>query len=551
MKPILDGLRALGPARLLALAGVGVAMLAMLALLAVRGGSGGPRMSLLYADLDPREAAQIGEALDRAHVAHQEPGAGDRVLVASDEVARARMLLAKDGLPSGGSIGYEIFDRSDAMTSSDFQQEINETRAMEGELARSIRMLSGVRAARVHVVLPRHQPFAHDTQPAQASVVVTMAGSARLDAQGVQAVVNLVAAAVPGLKPQGISVIDSRGMVLARAGQPAGEDEAVTSGEEMRRATEAKLSRAIEDMLERTLGVGHVRAEAAVEMNFDHVNETTENYNPDQQVVRSTQTVTDKNKSTDGEKNVSVQNNLPNADAAATAQSGSSDDRNEETTNYEIGRTVRTLVRAQPQIARLSVAVMVDGLNEPGADGKIAWHERSADELGRLRQLVQSAVGFDAKRGDTVNVVSMRFAEELAGDSAPRGLFGLERGDLIALAQSSILGLVVVLALLLVVRPMAMRLAVAGAGADDMLMMSESGSGGGMVMAAAGPGGAIRALAGPGGAAGGDGADDSMVEMANIEGQIRASSLRKLVEMVERHPDATLSIMRGWMNTER
>ena len=116
MKPILDGLRALGPARLLALAGVGVAMLAMLALLAVRGGTGVSRMSLLYADLDSREAGQIAEALDRAHIAHQEPGAGDRVLVPSEEVARARLMLAKDGLPSGGSIGYEIFDRGDAMT---------------------------------------------------------------------------------------------------------------------------------------------------------------------------------------------------------------------------------------------------------------------------------------------------------------------------------------------------------------------------------------------------------------------------------------------------
>ncbi len=549
MKPILDGLRALGPARLLALGGVAVAMLAMLALLAVRGGSGTSRMSLLYADLDSREAGQIGDALDKAHIAHQEPGAGDRVLVPTEDVARARVLLAKDGLPSGGSIGYEIFDRGDAMTSSDFQQQINETRALEGELARSIRMLNGVRAARVHVVLPRREPFAHDTQPAQASVVLTMAGGARLDSQGVQAVLNLVAAAVPGLKAQGISVIDSRGMVLARAGQPTGDDEAVSNGEEMRRATEAKLSRAIEDMLEPTLGIGHVRAEAAVTMNFEHVNETTETYDPDQQVVRSTQTVTDKNKSTDGEKNVSVQNNLPNADAGTQGSSGSSDDRNEETTNYEIGKTVRTLVRAQPQIARLSIAVMVDGVSLPDKDGKSVWHERSADELARIRQLVRSAVGYDAKRGDTVEVVSMQFAEEPAGDSGGHGLFGigLEKGDVMGLAQSAILGVVVLTTLLLVVRPMAMRLAVAGSGGgEDASLLDESGAG----IAVVGSG--VRALPAPGGGnAAGQSPEDSMVEMANIEGQLRASSMRKLVELVEKHPEASLSIMRGWMSAER
>jgi len=189
MNAIVEGLKALGAARLVALVTVGVAMLAMLGLLAMHS-SAPARMSLLYADLDARESAQLAEALDRAHIAHDEPGAGDRVLVPGNDVARARMLLAKDGLPSGGSIGYEIFDRGDAMTASDFQQEINQTRAMEGEIARSIRMLTGVRAARVHLVLPRHTPFSRDQQPAQASVVLTMAGSARLDPQGVQAVLE-------------------------------------------------------------------------------------------------------------------------------------------------------------------------------------------------------------------------------------------------------------------------------------------------------------------------------------------------------------------------
>ena len=544
MKPILDGLKALGPARLVALGAVGVAVLAMFAVLALRG-DGPTHMALLYADLDPREAGQIADALDRAHVPHEEAGTGDRILVPGNEVAHARLLLAKDGLPSGGSIGYEIFDRGDAMTASDFQQQINQTRALEGEPARSIRMLNGVRAARVHLVLPQHQPFAREAQPAQASVILTMAGAARLDPQGVQAVLNLVAAAVPGLKPQGIAVIDSRGTLLARAGQPTESEAGVQSAEELRRATEAKLSRAIEDMLEQTVGAGHVRAEAAVTMNFEHVNETTENYNPDQQVVRSTQTVTDKQRSTEAEKSVSVQNNLPNADAGAPGNSGSSDDRNEETTNYEIGRTVRTMVREQPQIARISLAVMVDGTMLKGPDGKPAWHERSADDLARLRRLVQSAIGYDEKRGDSVEVVSMQFTEtpdSLA--AAPEGLFSLhlDKADIMGLAQSGILGVVVLMALLFIVRPMALRLALAGeahASADQLLLAGPDGSvvpGTAMLQ----PAGAAALLA-----------DESMIEMANIEGQLRASNLRKLAEMVEKHPDESLSIMRGWMSQER
>ena len=215
MNAVLAGLRGLGPARLGAMAAVSLVLLGLLGWLAMRGGDA--PMALLYADLDLREAGQVVDQLDRAKIPRQVDGGGARILVPSDQVARARLLLAKEGLPSGGSIGYEIFDRSDALTATGFQQGISQTRAMEGELARTIRLLQGVRGARVHLVLPRREPFARDRQDAQASVVLTMAGAARLDREGTQAVLNLVAAAVPGLRPQNIAVIDSRGNLLARA----------------------------------------------------------------------------------------------------------------------------------------------------------------------------------------------------------------------------------------------------------------------------------------------------------------------------------------------
>ena len=205
MAALLEGLKALGAARLIAMAAVAGAMLLMLAFLALRGG-GGERMSLLYADMDLREASQVADLLDRSHIAHEVGPDGTRISVPASEVARARLLLAKEGLPSGGSIGYEIFDRGDGLTASQFQQAISQTRALEGELARSIRMISGVRGARVHLVLPKREPFARDRVEAQASVVLTMAGAARMDREGVQAVLNLVAAAVPGLRPQNIGI---------------------------------------------------------------------------------------------------------------------------------------------------------------------------------------------------------------------------------------------------------------------------------------------------------------------------------------------------------
>src|SRR6185437_907490 len=292
---------------------------------------------------------------------------------------------------------------------SQFQQNINETRAMEGELERSIRMINGVRGGRVHIVLPRREPFAREKPEAQASVLLTMAGASRLDREGVQAVLNLVAAAVPGLKPQNISIIDSRGDVLARAGNPTGPEATAQSTEEIRRAAELRLARSVEEMLERTLGPGRVRAEASVEMSFDQTHETQENYNPDQQVVRSTQTVSDNSKSTEPSQNVSVQNNLPNANAGSSG-AGSSSARQEETTNYEIGKTVRTVVHDQPQIKRISLAVVVDGSETMGADGKPQWKPLAADELARITSLAKTAIGYDEKRGDHVEVANLRFA---------------------------------------------------------------------------------------------------------------------------------------------
>ena len=221
--------------------------------------------------------------------------------------------MAHDDLPTGGSVGYEVFDRSDSLTSNQFQQQMNQLRALEGELGRTIRTIRGVRNARVHLVMAKRQPFEREQQEAKASIVIAMAGAQRMGDEEVQAIVNLVATAVPGLKTQNISVIDSRGELLARPGR-AGPDGVGVGDTDPRRAVEQRLEDSVEEILGRTLGPGHVRAEATVEMDFDRVNETQELFDPDKQVARRQQTVTDTSKSTEPQASVSVQNNLPNPD---------------------------------------------------------------------------------------------------------------------------------------------------------------------------------------------------------------------------------------------
>lgn len=563
MKALLEGLKALGPARIAALATVAIGMLAMLALMTLHGGNS--QMALLYADLDTRDAAQMVTLLGKQHVPYRVSPDGTEIMVPVDQVPTARLMLAQKGLPSGGSVGYEIFDRDNGFAATNFEERINETRALEGELARTIRAIRGVRSVRVHLVLPHREPFARAQQEAQAGIMLTMFGPNRLDREGVQAILNLVSAAVPGLRPRNIAIIDSRGDLLARAGEPTGIAGLARTSEELRRATELRIDRAVEDMLEPSIGFGKVRAEASVQMNFDQIRETQESYDPNGQVARSEQTITSASQSTRASKTVSVQNNLPNANAGSTP-SGSQQKRRQEITNYEISKTVRTLIHQQPEIKRISLAVMVNDIRIVGPKGKVTYQPRSAAELQRIAALVKSAIGFDAKRGDQVDVVSMRFASDETQAPAKAGLFAfrLDKADLMHLVQTGLLGLVALLALLLVLRPMAVRLTALGAASlatagggigalpapDGDAAAALAGANPGTLLAmASGPGAqALRAGLGPQAQALLE--DESMVNLAQIEGQIRASSIRRVTELVEKHPDETLSILRGWLVQE-
>jgi flagellar M-ring protein FliF len=547
-------LRALGTLRLALLGGAGLAVLGLLAWFALRAGQ--PPMALLYGELDPRDAGQVVAALERARVPFRLEAGGTRILAPEDQVPRLRLNLAREGLPQGGSVGYEIFDRSESLTTTPFQQDVNRLRALEGELARSIRQLSGVRGARVHLVLPRRDAFSRDRGEAQASVVLTMQGAQRLDREGVQAVLHLVATAVPGLRPQSVSIVDSRGALLARGGQALAGPMAATSQDEVRRAQELRIGRAVEEMLERILGPGRVRAEATVEMDFERVQTTEERFDPDNQVPRSQQSTQESSTGSEGGP-ATVQNNVPNAGANAAAGPTTQESRQEETTNFEIGRTTRNTLREHPVVKRLSVAVLVDGVWETPADGAPTFRERTAEEIARIATLVQGAVGYDERRGDQVQVVSLRFAEPPAPDTSVPGMFDLNFSSttLARLAESAIFAVVALLAILLVGRPAVGRLVTLAAHPA----IAAAGGAGGTPAIAGTPGtpGVPGAPALPGQAdgehpalAGATEEEAAMISLAMVEGQMRASSIAKLQDLVERHPDDALTVVRRWMIPE-
>ncbi len=546
-------MRGLGAVRLGAMAAVGAGLVGLFFYLSTRLAS--PDMALLYGDLEITDSSQVVAKLEAMGVGYELRGNGRQILVPRDQVLRLRMAVAEEGLPSGGTIGYEIFDRSASFGTTNFVQKINHLRALEGELARTIRSLDRVAAARIHLVLPQRELFNRDKRQPSASIVLKLRGGSPLGGAQVQSILHLVAAAVPDLSPRRISIVDDRGNLLARGREDGAADEQMTSSlHELRQSQESHLRSAIESLLEKSVGHGNVRAEVTVEMDLDRVTTNAEIYDPDGQVARSTLLVEEQSSSAESETDepVGVASNLPEAASdQAGATSRSSDTRTEETTNYEISRTIKTQIHESGTVQRLSVAVLVNGTYTTGDDGSEAYSPRSDQELEQLAKLVHLAIGYDEERGDKVEVINMRFAR---ADIAPlveaeAGLLGLTKDDFFKIAEILVLGIVAILVLLLVVRPVVARaMTLAPAGAD-------SGLGAG---AAQLPGGAQAAIAGP--AAGADpglpppplpdAAADNLIDLERVEGQVRASSIKKVSELVDKHPDETIAIMRQWMYQE-
>ncbi len=340
MNGLLQSLKNLDAMRLTAIAGGGVAVLAFVIFMLARLSS--PPMEMLYGNLDLEDANQITHALDTDKVGYELRAGGTEIWVPADQKLPLRVKLADQALPGGGSVtaGYELFDKNDVLGSTAFLQNVNLLRAMEGELGRTIRSIQGVKSARVHLVLPRREVFTREVEEPSASIVIKMEGARRLDKGQVQAIQHLVAAAVPKLKPERISIVDDKGTLLAR-GSGDEHQAMVENAEDMKLATEDRLQRKIEDMIEKTLGPDKVRAEVSVDMDFDRVATTSETFDPDGRVVRSEVNSDDNNQTQDQENNsVSVQQNLPDAGANNPgARSLSKESRTETTTNYEISKT--------------------------------------------------------------------------------------------------------------------------------------------------------------------------------------------------------------------
>jgi len=522
---------------------IGVSIGVALALAVTVFNFGAQPKALLYSNLDLKEASEISAALDQAGVKYEVKGDGSTIMVEREKVASTRLLLSSRGLPTSGSVGYEIFDQTSALGQTDFVQNINRQRALEGELARTIKSLNGVTFARVALVLPKRQLFEEQAEQPSASIVV--GGGRGPSAETVRALQNLVAGAVPGLKPGRVTIVDQSGRMLA-----GGEDEGGLSqiASERRAEAEQAMERKLRALVEGVVGPGRVRVNVSADIDLARVTVQEEKFDPDGQVVRSTQTTEESSRETDmgAADQVTAANNLPGGGTegqplAASSNSGSTN----ETTNYEISKTVRTEVVEPGAIKRLSVAVAVDGVTAPGADGAPgAYTARPEEEMQRIEQLVRSSIGYSEERGDQISVVNVRFSQPdgIGGTEATDGLFSsLDKNDAMRGGELIVLLIVAALIVFFVARPL-LGAAAKGEGGFPAPMIA---GGGGMGLPD-GAGGAqlgyqsAGALPAPG--------NDGGIDIARIEGQVKVSAIKQVSDFVDRHPDESVSILRSWLH---
>jgi flagellar M-ring protein FliF len=531
----------LGARRLIALALIGISVMAVLGV-----GTyylGRPQQDVLYTGLTRDDVGRIGTALKDAGIDFDVNADGQTVTVNYGDTARARMLLAEKGLPESANAGYDLFDKVGSFGLTSFMQNVTMTRALEGELERTIQTMDGILSARVHLVLADSSSLRSQQQQASASVVIRTAMPT--DASPAQAIRHLVAAAVPGLKVNNVTVLNTEGTLLA-----SGDDIESASAGKMA-TVEQTVNREIEDKVRRTLtpylGLGNFQVSVATRLNLDQTTTNEVIYDPSSRVERSVRMVTDnslaQNSSSDAA--ASVQQNLPTQTTNNNANSGSAgknsnetNNRREETTNYEVSqRTVQT-THDGFTMERMSIAVLVnkgrlDAVAKQGPDAVPV-----ETQLMNIEQLVSAAAGFSKTRGDQLKVASVDFVNDLGTPAPAPGVVSMLTAQAGSLFKSFALVIVAVVVVLLGFRP-AVRLIMsqpAGLSLPAELTAVEA-------VTATQPPGLSAAIAAPIG-------EENVNLIEDVTKRMNRSPQKRLEQIVEYDEAQAAAILRQWLHQD-
>ena len=532
MSNFIQSIKNMSAGRLIALAAVVLFLISFFVYLATQLNS--TSYSVLYTDLELEDAKQIVERLESSNVKYKLAKNGTEILVPTEVVNKMRVDTAELALASKGSnVGYELFDNTDALGSTNFVQNVNLVRALEGELARSVRSVDNIKSARVHLVLPKREMFSKEEQKPSASVVIrTISGP--LSEQSVSAIQKLIAASVPKLSVKDVAIVDSSGNLLTEEKNKKILD--INRNEEIHRELEQQMTERLQLLLDKSLGLGKARAQVYLEMDFDQVVTNEEIYDPDGQVVRSEASSSGTSATTDQNAPVTVAQNIPNGDNVLEGEGSYTQSTNDESTvNYEISKIVRNKIKNNGTVSRMTAAVIVDGVYERDSQGKLVYRPRTEDEMRKLSDLVKSAVGYNPDRGDMVEVKNLQFArEDLIPEKIEEPLIlGFTKAEVIRIAEGIGVALVAILVILLVIRPLINNAFDVSNKGSDIRLLGENAEEDNLLLS--------NFL---------NEETDTQTEMVNlnkIDGRVKASSVKRINEIVEKNPDAAVNIIRGWL----
>jgi flagellar M-ring protein FliF len=546
LQAILDNLKALGRTKLLILGGAGVILTA--AILFGLNAVLAPTFSPLYSDLSPASASRVVSSLEQAGFRVSLSRDGSMVSVPQEDTARARMVLADAGLPAEGSPGWELFDGGSGLGMNTFLQKVNRLRALEGELARSIQTIDGIESARVHLVLPEREAFSRNRPDPSASVIIRSSRGGSVSLRQATAIRALVASAVPDLAPERVTVLSASGeTILAQDDQ----ETPASMLQSRKAALEERMASNIMSILSARVGTGNARVQVNVDLTSVRQVTRAERFDPEGQVIRSTETREESERDQQpGEQEVGVAGNLPGgfgepAGPGALTES----ERTDEIINYEVGSTRTETVSEPGAVARISVAVLVDGIYAEDANGEVTFTPRDQAELNRLADLVKAAVGFNAERGDTISVDSLQFVEVETDIGAP---VGSSIGDVLVQNLPTILrGLfaVVLVASVLVLglRPALKFLA------QKEAALPLGRSGGELPLTGPDDNADRPQLAAPDGGADGvflppaEVGSSETVRVASVTGGVTRMSIDQAGAYADQRPEETLRTVKGWL----
>lgn len=387
-----------------------------------------PSYRVLFANFSDRDGGAIVAELEKMNIPYKYAEGGGALLVPADRVHDARLKLAAQGLPKGGNVGFELMENQ-KLGASQFLEQVNFQRAMEGELARSIESLSAVQAARVHLAMPKDSVFVSEQKQPTASVLLNLHPGRVLDAQQVSAIVHLVASSVPELSPKNVTIVDQNGNLLSDTTRTASANGMDPSQIKYVQDYQQNVAKRIESIISPIVGAENVRAEATADMDFSRSEQAVESYKPNQtpdaMAIRSQQTSESQNGSASPAGVPGALTNQPPAPATApitvpgqktpapaVPATPATNTRKDSTVNYEVDKTIQYVQKAGGGLKRLSVAVVVNYRKTVGKDGKVTMKPLSPAEITQITNLVKEAMGYNQERGDTLNVVNSSFASQ-------------------------------------------------------------------------------------------------------------------------------------------